>query len=405
MCILNYLYFVKGIYIHIPFCRKKCIYCDFVVIDTNNRFSKDVFDEYTELVCLELDMRFNAPSNLNEFEPNEFNLNEFNLNEFKTIYFGGGTPSFIGSDNILKILNKIFSYIPSSNFEEVTVELNPEDVSLEFARELVDFGVNRVSLGIQSMSDNALKILSRRNTSQINHEALNNLSRVNFKNVNVDVIFDIPGVSLNEVIETLDTLLNYDIVKHVSVYGLTVEEFTPLKVFVDRGIINFSSSFEEEFYTIHDYLVSKGFNHYEISNYAIPGYESRHNLLYWSREEYIGVGISAWGFVKRGKREERYQNVISLREYKNKLLSGDVPIRYCEELTHEQIFEEILMLGLRKSEGINLDLVSNFVSGKDFLSKIQRFISDGLLERQGNILKPTLKGWLLNNSTILELIS
>jgi oxygen-independent coproporphyrinogen-3 oxidase len=385
---------VKGIYIHIPFCSKKCIYCDFTVFDTNNRFLEELFKEYTDLVCVEIDLRFQEI---------------LNNKDFKTLYIGGGTPSFIGVENLLRILDKIFLYVPFSRFEEITIEANPEDVSLDFVKRIKDMGISRVSLGIQSMSEKSLEKLSRRNTPQINRTALENLAKVGFDNINVDLIFDIPQVPLEDVINSLDVVLEYDVVKHVSAYGLTVEEFTPLKLFVDRGIIKYDSYFEEQFIAIHDYLTSRGFRHYEISNYAIPGYESKHNLLYWRRQEYLGIGVSACGFVRReDSLEKRYQNVLSINTYRDMLFGGELPVRYEEFLTRNEAFDELVMLGLRTSEGIDLDQVRSFVDDERyniFLAKANNFISQGFLELCDRKLIPTLKGWIIHNSLVFELTS
>jgi oxygen-independent coproporphyrinogen-3 oxidase len=385
---------VKGIYIHIPFCSKKCIYCDFTVFDTNNRFLEELFKEYTDLACVEIDLRFQEI---------------LNNKDFKTLYIGGGTPSFIGVENLLRILDKIFLYVPFSQFEEITIEANPEDVSLDFVKRIKEMGISRVSLGIQSMSEKALEKLSRRNTPQINRIALENLAKVGFDNINVDLIFDVPQVPLEDVINSLDVVLQYDVVKHVSAYGLTVEEFTPLKLFVDRGIIKCDSSFEEQFIAIHEYLTSRGFRHYEISNYAIPGYESKHNLLYWRRQEYLGIGVSACGFVRReDSLEKRYQNVLSINTYRDMLFRGELPVRYEEFLTRNEAFDELVMLGLRTSEGIDLDQVRTFVDDEKyniFLAKANNFISQGFLELYDGKLIPTLKGWIIHNSLVFELTS
>jgi oxygen-independent coproporphyrinogen-3 oxidase len=385
---------VKGIYIHIPFCSKKCIYCDFTVFDTNNRFLEELFKEYTDLVCVEIDLRFQEI---------------LNNKDFKTLYIGGGTPSFIGVENLLRILDKIFLYVPFSQFEEITIEANPEDVSLDFVKRIREIGISRVSLGIQSMSEKALEKLSRRNTPQVNRTALENLAKVGFDNINVDLIFDIPQVPLENVISSLDVVLQYDVVKHVSAYGLTVEEFTPLKLFVDRGIIKYDSSFEEQFIAIHEYLTSRGFRHYEISNYAIPGYESKHNLLYWRRQEYLGIGVSACGFVRReDSLEKRYQNVLSIKTYRDMLFRGELPVRYEEFLTRNEAFDELVMLGLRTSEGIDLDQVRSFVDDERyniFLAKANNFISQGFFELCDRRLIPTLKGWIIHNFLVLELTS
>jgi oxygen-independent coproporphyrinogen-3 oxidase len=385
---------VKGIYIHIPFCSKKCIYCDFTVFDTNNRFLEELFKEYTDLVCVEIDLRFQEI---------------LNNKDFKTLYIGGGTPSFIGVENLLRILDKIFLYVPFSQFEEITIEANPEDISLDFVKRIKEMGISRISLGIQSMSEKALEKLSRRNTPQVNRTALENLAKVGFDNINVDLIFDIPQVPLEDVINSLDVVLEYDVVKHVSAYGLTVEEFTPLKLFVDREIIKYDSSFEEQFIAIHDYLTSRGFRHYEISNYAIPGYESKHNLLYWRRQEYLGIGVSACGFVRReDSLEKRYQNVLSINTYRDMLFRGELPVRYEEFLTRNEAFDELVMLGLRTSEGIDLNQVRTFVDDERyniFLAKANNFISQGFLELYDRELIPTLKGWIIHNSLVFELTS
>lgn len=370
-----------GLYIHIPFCRKKCIYCDFTIIDTNNKKNLPIFDEYIELLKKELNIWLN------------------NL-KIKTIYIGGGTPSLIGERLLGRLINHIYKITDTSDLVEFTIEANPEDITVEFSKSITPLGINRISLGIQSMNDDDLKTLSRHNTKSINERAIKILQDSGLFNINCDVIFDIPNSLVKNLTYSLETLLKFEI-PHISAYGLTVEPYTPLDLFIKKGKVKLKDNFKEEFIMIHKFLESYGFEHYEISNYAKKGFESKHNLSYWNRDEYIGIGISACGFVG-GK---RYQNEISLKKYRDKLVNNEKPIMFEEEIDNQKTFEEIIMLGFRKKEGFKVEEIKNLLNENEFinfLEKTKKFEGKYLIFKEGRVI-PTLEGWIFSDYIIKEL--
>lgn len=372
-----------GLYIHIPFCKKRCVYCDFTVIDISNKLNLDVFKEYVELIKRELDIYLKENVKVT------------------TVYIGGGTPSIIGESLLKDIAEYLGKYVELDALEEFTIEANPEDVTCLFAKTVKEIGVTRVSLGIQSMIDKNLKILSRQNTREINEIAIKTLQDNGIENINCDLMFDIPGETKEELMESIEKLLDFG-VPHISAYGLTIEEFTPLGVFVKKGIIKPKDNFKEEFLTIHCILEENGFNHYEVSNYAKKGYESVHNLIYWNREEYIGVGISACGFI--GKK--RYQNEISLRKYSEKLQKGILPVMFEEVIDPTIELEELIMLGLRKREGIEVKKLRVLLEEEKLeklFEKVKSFQGYLLLTKEW--IRPTVEGWIYLDYIVAELLS
>ncbi len=372
-----------GLYIHIPFCRKKCIYCDFTVIDTNNKLNLDIFKDYIELLKREIDLYLREKPSVN------------------TIYIGGGTPSIIGEKLLKNLVNHLSKYINIEKLSEFTIEANPEDITPLLSKTIKETGITRVSLGIQSMNNQNLKTLSRQNTPQTNERAIKTLQDSGIQNINCDIIFDIPNSTDEEPIKSINEILKFNI-PHISAYGLTIEEYTPLNLFVKKGLIKPKNNFKEEFITIHQTLEKEGFNHYEVSNYAKKGYESVHNLLYWNREEYIGIGISACGFINN----KRYQNEINLKKYNEKLQKGELPIMFEETIDRVKEFEEIIMLGLRKKEGIKLEKLKVILPEKEFqklIDKTKNF--KNYLKINDNSIRPTLEGWILLDYITTELIS
>ncbi|MGC8964089.1 MAG: radical SAM family heme chaperone HemW [Brevinematia bacterium] len=372
-----------AIYIHIPFCRERCIYCDFTIIDVHNKTNIQIFEEYSKLVIEEIKFY----SDLNTFI------------ESKTLYLGGGTPSLIGTKNISIILEEVLKH--AAKLEEITIEANPEDISEEFSKSLRKLGITRVSLGIQSMVDKNLKTLSRQNTYQTNIRAIKTLQDNNITNINCDIIFDIPDSTDEELIFTLENIVKLN-VPHISAYGLTVEKFTPLNLFVNRGTIKQKDNFEKEFLLIHNFLEENGFIHYEISNYAKPNFESKHNLAYWKRKQYIGLGISACGFINN----IRYQNELNINKYKDKIKRGEKPISFYEEIDTTKKIEEIVMLGFRLREGFTINEINKIGKNiESFLKKAKHFENEELLKIETESIVPTLKGWILSDYVIQQLIS
>ncbi|MFN4245101.1 MAG: radical SAM family heme chaperone HemW [Brevinematia bacterium] len=370
-----------GLYIHIPFCKGKCIYCDFPTIITKSQI---YFQEYIQYLKQEMSIRLKRNKKV------------------KTIYIGGGTPSFIGEKLISQLVDSITKYVNLSEILEFTIEANPEDITTKLAKTIKNNHITRVSLGIQSMNQKDLETLSRTNSPQDNERAIKTLQDNGITNINCDIIFDIPNSPKNNLINTLEKLVSFD-VPHISAYGLTVEEYTPLSVFVKNSKIKLKNNFEEEFYTIHEFLSRKGYIHYEISNYSKPKFQSKHNLIYWNRKEYIGIGIGACGFVDN----KRYQNEINLKRYKEKIQQNIEPSIYQEQIDNIKKFEEIIMLGFRKKEGFSLKSIKNVLNQNElqkFNNKLELFKNTYLDLKNGKVI-PKLKGWVFSDYIIRELIT
>ena len=313
---------MKGLYVHIPFCKSICTYCDFPKM-----VSKSIeHEKYMTRLLNEIDEYHNHIQNIT------------------SIYIGGGTPNAINLALLEKLLIKLSNYC--DNVCEYSIELNPELVTKELVILLKKYGINRVSLGIQTINDKSIKLLNRHHNRIIVDNAVKQLIEVGINNINVDMIFGIPYTSISDVENDLDYILSLPIT-HISYYSLIVEERTVLKYKIDKNEIDeLDDDLIADMYEyISKRLEANGFLHYEISNYAKEGYESKHNLLYWTQMDYIGVGSSAVGFIKN----KRYSNNHILSKYYNEYVCDT------EELSTKELKQEYMMLGLRKINGININ--------------------------------------------------
>ncbi len=322
---------VKGLYIHIPFCSQKCPYCDFYSL-VESPVSQE---EYSEAVLKEAELFTDL-----EIKP-------------ETLYFGGGTPSKLRPQELFKLLEGLGRVFDLSRLSEATVECNPEDYGYEEFKKLRDIGFTRVSIGVQSFTEKGLSLLGRRHTPKKAVEAVLS-AKASGLTVNVDLIYGYPGQEPGDLEKELSFIEKLD-PDHVSAYLLTPYEGTPLGSKILRGELK--SPDEEKVRELHDLLwrglKDLGYRRYEISNWAKEGKECRHNLLYWTMEEFIGLGVSAWGFIN----SERYGNVRNIKAYMEKVLSGKRPVGVRVRLSEEDRFEEWLMLRLRLRIGIPEKLV------------------------------------------------
>ena len=324
---------MSAIYIHIPFCNSKCHYCNFYsVVSTKNKF------QLLKAINKELNHRKNY-------------LN----NSVKTIYFGGGTPSIMTNDEINSILQNIYkNYNVDSNCE-ITFEANPDDISKEKLIALKENGVNRLSIGIQSFDNNILKSLNRKHTAE---QAINSVilaKELGFKNISIDLIYGIPGLSMDIWKNSLEIFKKLNI-PHLSSYFLTVEPNTALDVLIKKG--KYPQLMEQDGIEHFDYLLEfcdkNNIEQYEISNFAKDGMISKHNTNYWKNNEYLGIGPSAHSFDGKS----RQWNISSIKDY---ILSAEQEFKNIEKelLSEEDKFNEFIMLGLRTSWGINLTEIEN----------------------------------------------
>lgn len=321
---------MAGIYIHIPFCKQACHYCDF-----HFSTSRNVFGSLVNCIKEELKLRRDSLVNI----------------PVTTVYFGGGTPSLLSASEIDSILNTIGSHYDLEQSAEITLEANPDDLTREYLHQLVRTGVNRLSIGIQSFQPPVLSWMNRVHSTEQASTCLKTAQGVGFENISVDLIYGIPIPEYD--IETdLMKVLEFQ-PQHISAYNLTIESATVLGTRLRKGLLEEipEEVAADSFLMVMDRLKSKGYLHYEISNFALPGKESRHNLGYWNGKPYLGIGPSAHSFDG----ENRQYNLANNSGYIKSIQNG-YPSFEREELTAEQRINEMIMLGLRTSEGVQLYL-------------------------------------------------
>ncbi len=334
-----------SIYIHIPFCVSKCFYCDF-----NSYANKeDLIDLYVDALIKEILSKSDI-------------LSEYNI---KTIYFGGGTPSFIDSKYIVKIMN-VLNMFNVDKDAEITIEINPNSITYEKLEDYKLSGINRISIGLQTTFDDVLKNIGRRHTLNDFISALELIKKVGILNISCDLIYPLPDLSYERFKESIDYVIllskKYDI-KHISIYNLEVHEGSKLDFLLKEGFLKLVD--EDEEYKMRKYLIStlenNNFIKYEISNFSIPGYESKHNLNYWNQGVYLGFGAGASSFIS----SSRYRNVNSIEKYINGVNSNNLVIEDREDMDSFDLIKEYIILRLRLKEGIIL---------KDFKTKFNETI-------------------------------
>ncbi len=378
---------IKNLYIHIPYCRSKCLYCDFYSENIKNK--KETLNEYFE--CLGV-----------EFEKYRKYLSQ----EIDTIYIGGGTPSVIPQNLITNLLCFISNNIQMSMNYEYTFEMNPESVTRELLIQLLKNRVNRISLGVQCLNDKMLKNLGRVHNREDVINALTEIFLTGFKNVGVDFLIGIP-VDTEEFIEHIGLLLKRFPITHISAYILTLKEGEEKTKRLSRIICDEETAIDQ-YIKVDKLLREKKFIHYEISNYSLYGYQSKHNINYWECGEYIGIGASAAGhFINDEGERLRYKNVADITTYIKSIKSGEMKYEEIEKIDTGTHINEIIMLGLRKQNGIDLRLLENLLI-KDNIEKIREKISilknEGLIKVVGTRLCPTAKGFIFNNRVATTLM-
>lgn len=366
---------MSGLYIHIPFCHGKCFYCDF--FSTVNRRQ---VDDYIDMLSREyLERKAEIPQPVT------------------TIYIGGGTPSSLSHPQ----LRRLFEMLPiGPDIEEFTIELNPEDVNGELIGLLKEYGVNRVSMGIQSLCDSELRSIGRRHTAGTAIQAATLLQR-SFANTSFDLMFGLPGQTLDSWKHSVEGILALR-PAHISAYSLMLEENTLLYRRVKKGevLIPSQETNSEMYQVLCDSLATAGYRHYEISNFALPGFESLHNSNYWNFTPYVGLGASAHSFDGNGIRKA---NSSSLSQY----LTGWKNGRSIEVLSEYDSMVEWIMLGLRHYRGVNIaEFESRF--GIEKSAEIQKAarpqIDAGYLELNDGTLHIPEKHWLITDNIIISLL-
>jgi oxygen-independent coproporphyrinogen-3 oxidase len=378
---------MSGIYIHIPFCKQACHYCDF-------HFSTSMKkkDEMVLALAKEISMR-----------KNEFNLLDSaqSDNQIETIYFGGGTPSVLSNEEINFLIAEVYKNYNVVENPEITLEANPDDLSSERIFELSKSPINRLSIGIQSFYEDDLKMMNRAHNSA---EAINCLKEATkyFDNISLDLIYGIPGMSDEMWKQNIETALSFGI-PHISSYALTVEPKTALKKLIDTGKIAEPQDevASNHFMILVETLQKNGFIHYELSNFGKENYFSKNNSAYWLGKKYIGIGPSAHSYDG----EKRGWNVANNSLYLKSIQENILPIE-TETLSKSDRYNEYIMTGLRTIWGVSLDRIEKEFGLEylDYLKKqVQKFLNDDLVFIENYILKPTAKGKFLTDGIASDL--
>ncbi|GAB4160396.1 MAG: radical SAM family heme chaperone HemW [Winogradskyella sp.] len=371
---------MAGIYIHIPFCKQACHYCDF-------HFSTSLKkkDELVEALAKEIKLR----------------KAEFKDTEVQTIYFGGGTPSLLTNDELQLLIDTVYVNYKVAANPEITLEANPDDLSSKRIIELTNTPINRLSIGIQSFFESDLKLMNRAHNAEEAKACLEKAT-THFDNISVDLIYGIQGASNEQWLQNIEMALSYNI-PHISSYALTVEPKTALSSFIKKGIIDDvdDEQAHEQFHLLKDKLEASGFIHYELSNFGKEGYFSKNNSAYWQGKPYIGIGPSAHSF--NGK--QRAWNVRNNSKYIKAINENTLPIEI-ETLTKTDRYNEYIMTGLRTIWGVSLDKVeADF--GKSFseylIEHANVFINEHLLYIDDRHLRVTKKGQFLSDGIASEL--
>jgi len=371
---------MAGIYIHIPFCKKLCYYCDFYHVITSEKNSV-----FVDALLKETALR-------KDYLEDE---------TVSTIYIGGGTPSVFSIKELSDILNQINKFFRVEENCEITIELNPDDVNQDYMEGLKKLNINRISLGVQSWRDPDLKMLNRRHNSEQAAAALTEVFNAEFNNVTIDLIYGIPGMTVKEWSSNLDKAFSFDI-KHLSAYHLTIEPGTVFGKMQEKG--HFTEIDEDEsnaqFNTLIEKAEAAGFIHYEISNFGKPGYFSKHNSNYWKQVNYLGLGPSAHSF----NGYSRQWNIRNLNGYIKSINRGKSFFEK-EELDTKARFNEYIMTSLRTMWGIDLEYIETTFEkeGYDYVVNLSgKFKNYGLMKQEKNSLVLTNQGKMISDNIISE---
>ncbi len=371
---------MAGIYIHIPFCASRCIYCAFY-----STTSLDLRQQYVDAVCRESGVRRQET-------------------EVRSIYLGGGTPSQLTIPQLRQIFDTLYKYNNVAEDAEITIEVNPDDVTEAFAQNLRTLPVNRVSMGAQTFNDQRLRYLHRRHTAAQVAEAVERLRAAGIQNISIDLMYGFPDETLNNWTHDIDAALALH-VEHLSAYCLSIEEGTPLHRMMNGHngnshpcVLPDEETERAMYYLLKDRLESAGLEHYEISNFARPGFRSRHNSAYWNYTPYIGLGAAAHSFDGH----TRSWNVADIHQYIKGIERGE-RLFESETIEGDTRYNDLLTTALRTREGLDLNLLSD--RQRDYcLRCARRFIDDGLLSMHLGHLALTRRGLFISDMIISSLM-
>jgi oxygen-independent coproporphyrinogen-3 oxidase len=371
----------KSAYIHIPFCQHKCDFCDFAAFAGLD----DLSEEYSAIVVEEIGQRLRK-------EPNDEKLG--------TIFFGGGTPGYVPPHQLGNIIEALRQNSGIEADAEITLETTPHTITKEKCASWQNHGINRISIGVESLQDSELKAMGRDHTRAQAITGARIARESGYENLALDLMYGLPEQTLETWSDTLDDLLSLQ-PKHISAYGLTIAQNSPLLLRFPRDSEKYPDDeiFEKMYYMLVDKCAAAGLAQYEIANLSVPGYESRHNMVYWKNQEYLAFGVSAHRYY-RGKRSSNFRG---LKKYMREFLNDEI----VEEIDADTRRKEAIFLGLRLRSGLNLaEFQENY--GVDLLEckakEIDKLQSLGLLDLDSGNLNLTQKGVLISNSVLAELI-
>jgi len=378
---------LPSLYIHIPFCERKCLYCDFYSVP-NTQSVEDFLAALRREIFLRRD--------------------QFGSASFETVFFGGGTPSLLTPRQIEDVLTCLRETFRIASGAEITIETNPGTVTQESLAAFRSLGVNRLSVGIQSFHDHELAFLGRIHDRAEAFRCMDWSRNAGFENIGLDLIYSIPGQTVQQWEENLRTAVDVA-PRHIAAYSLIVEDRTPLARMVEAGRVHRNSADREAamYERTMGLLTAHGYEQYEVSNYALPGFRCRHNCAYWSHEDYLGFGPSAHSFWKSNEPRcgQRWWNVSDLSAYTDRLARDLLPVESEEDVGRRELVHERILLGLR-SGGVDLerlaaDLGYDLERREDPL--IRRMIDEGFAAREGQLLRLTPRGFVLCDEIALRL--
>lgn len=373
---------MAGVYIHVPFCKTRCIYCDFFT-----RTDMGQKTPYIESLCREIELRADYLGG----EP------------IDTIYFGGGTPSQLSPDNLKSVLDAVYSCFPVNKKAEITLEANPDDLSEKYLNSLIELGFNRLSMGVQSFDDDLLHFLNRRHSAQKAIQAVQAAQKAGFSNISIDLMYGLPGQTISVWHNTLEIAAQLQ-VQHISSYHLIYEEGTKLYKLFNEGAIK---TIDEElslkmFSDMIDSLSNAGFIHYEISNFGKEGYFSRHNSSYWQGVKYLGIGPSAHSY----NRTDRSWNIASIPKYIDGITTSKPDIEE-EILTDNERYNDFVLTGMRTMWGVSEEKLREQF-GKEYLTyfekNIQKHIASGSVKKEKEVYSLTRKGIFISDTVMSDLM-
>lgn len=350
---------LAGIYLHIPFCKSKCAYCDFYSVATIR--SKQ---QFVKALCKEIELR-------KEYLEND---------TVQTIYFGGGTPSMLDIKEIDKLLNILYKYFSIEKSNEITLEANPDDLSEDYLKELKSLDVNRLSIGIQSFIPDDLILMKRRHTAEQAERAVKMAQDQGFKNISVDLIYGLPNLSMHSWQQNIEKVLSLNI-QHISAYHLTIEPNTLFYKFYQNGKINLPTENDslDQFKKLKELTSKKGFVHYEISNFAKDGSISLHNTNYWMDVKYLGLGPSAHSY----NLTSREWNISNIRTYMDGIFQGQIE-KETEILSKNEKYNDFVITSLRTMWGLNTEKLQEKYGNtylNNFISRSQKYIEQKLMAK------------------------